>query len=113
MVVMPAELQAFGGDDLSNPIKFASNCGPLGLATFAFARRRRRRVDRLNAEVTAHAASCDRIGAQPVEADMRRWSGHAVPFELVLELLRVAEQAAKRFDLLIAEPGEQFELRLQ
>ena len=71
MVVMPAELQALGGDDLSNPVELASNCGPLGLAALAFARRRRRRVDRLNAEVTAHADRSDRIGAQPVEADMR------------------------------------------
>src|SRR4051812_342929 len=113
MVVMPAELQAFGGDDLSNPIEFASERSPLGLATIAFARRRRRGVDRLNSEVSAHADRSNRIGAQPIEADMRSRCGHAVPLKLALELLRIAEKSAKRFDLLVAESGEQFELSLQ
>src|SRR4029078_8283231 len=71
MVVMPAELQALGGDDLANAIEFTPNCSPLGLAAVALARRRRGCVDCLDAEVTAHAACCNRIGAQPVEADMR------------------------------------------
>jgi hypothetical protein len=68
---MPAEFQALGGDDLAKSIKRASVLGPLGLATLSLAKRRRRRVDRLNAQPAAQPNRSYRIGAQPVEADMR------------------------------------------
>jgi hypothetical protein len=71
IVVMPAELQALGGDDLSNSIELASKRGPFGFAAVALARRRRRRVNRLNAQVSTQLDRSDRIGAQPVETDMR------------------------------------------
>ena len=44
---------------------------------------------------------------------MRRRRRQAVCFKLALQLLRIAEQAAIGFDLLVAKPGEQLELRLQ
>src|SRR6476659_3802566 len=44
---------------------------------------------------------------------MRTRHRQAMRFQLAFELLRIVQKAAKSFDLFVAEPGEQFELRLQ
>ncbi len=44
---------------------------------------------------------------------MRGRHRQTMRFQLTFELLRIVQKAAKRFDLFIAESGEQFELSLQ
>ena len=113
-MVMPAELQTFGGDDLSNPIELAPKRGPFGLAALPLAGRRRRSVNRLNAQ--ARGTSGPRRPDRRVAGRGRHaqiGADRPCRSQLALEALRIVQKAAERFDLLIAEPCEQFELSLQ